>query len=182
MDEIVRAMAYDTRKMPGVSVRRPLGAVVAGVVSLLAGLAAAGVLGLAAVSWHAEGVALSGEDMEGLVYLVVSTVAIIGGGLAILLRRYKAGGLVVLAFAIMLSFGFWYFGIPAAIAGIVALRAEEKLEDSVVSILRTAGALSLSDIAGRLKKSEADVEIAIRRLQKGGVNIAFDEAKRQACI
>lgn len=106
--------------------------------------------------------AIDQELYEGFVWLAVYSLFTAGAGITILVNKSKTGPILALLSGGLLSFGYWYFGIPAVLAGVVAFRTRHRIDEAIVSIVQRDGVSKLATIAQELKTTEAEVEIALR--------------------
>lgn len=178
MEEIVKKFDDKTSQKRSIKVNRPKGALISGIVIIFIALITTGIFILGFIGLSLEGEKIAGDEVEGIIYLCLAIIMILSGGIAILARKYKTGGMLCLVFGILLAFGFWYFGIPVAVCGLISLRSSDKLEDALLAKLQETNSIALSELALTLKKTEADVEFAAMKLNRAGKNIAFDPETR----
>jgi len=174
VNEIVRKIDDGNRGQAlRVKVKRPLlTSVVATAVVVLA-LVALAITILGYLGLRYEGETIDADLFEGFIVLGVACAASIGAGVAILLGKNKTGGAVAIVSGVYIAFGYWFLGIPIAIAGVVAYRTKEDLEAAIVKIMDRSSEVPLSEIARELKRTEADIEIALQRPSVQQRNIAF---------
>jgi hypothetical protein len=179
MEEIVRKFDnYSGPSQKKVKVRRPLGALISGIIILSISVLTTIFFAISFVFYFSEGEKLVGDELEGVIFLFIYLVVIIASSVAILLRKYKTGGTLCIIFGILFSIAFWYIGVPIVILGFIALRGSDKLEDAINNKLIEIDSMSISELASSLKKTEADIEIALRKLIEKGENIIFDTESR----
>ncbi|MCK4424694.1 hypothetical protein KAU93_03335 [Candidatus Bathyarchaeota archaeon] len=128
-------------------------------------------------------VELSKAELHGVTYSFWWGALIIIGGILMFRRKYKLGGAVSLVFGIVTMFTegpeFWYLFVLPIIGGILGLISREKVEEGVLAIARLYGRLKSNDLAAKLAITEADVELAVIKLQSRGKPIRFEASTRE---
>jgi hypothetical protein len=161
-----------------VTVTRNPAASISAIAIILISLCSLGLTILGLYYLKQSGAELDADFHEGLFALIMYSIALLGAGIAILFNKNVAGGIVSIVLGILLSLGYWYFGIPVILAGIVAIKARENIEAAIIRIMQRTPEASISDIALQLKRTEADVEMALKKPQVISRNIAFDAESR----
>ena len=174
--------------MTDFKVRRPKIAVVGAALAMVCA-----VLGVTALSLTLRGAILGIEagyeasDIEivlgSWVFLVASAccVVVFAGGILILRRRYRLGGLVALIPSVFLAVStvnLWYVGVWGITGGILGLIAKEETPRRVLEIVKQQGQISIKEVAALTGKSELDVEVAIVELKSKGQPIRYDMKTR----
>jgi len=165
-------------------VKRPLSATVGVVLSIIGGVLYLSLLSLGIAS---EGVA-AGEIFS-IAYGFLWCILILVGGFFIFRRRYKFGGALALVFGICLfvdllgALEYFFFLFPIVIlpiiGGILGLVSKEKTALGVLGVAKLYGRLEIADLAAKLGKTEADVELAVIELQSKGEPIRFEAETRE---
>lgn len=126
-----------------------------------------------------EGYELSPTEFEGVIYAYIWCAAVVAGGVLTLRRRYILGGALALGFSIAIAISVWYVGMWGVIGGVLSLVSKEKTPERVLEIARLYGCVGIGEVAAKTGKTEADVELAVIKLQAKGHSIRFDRARRE---
>ena len=166
--------------MNGLKVGRPKTAIVGSILALFCAISVIVALSLALFFLGAEDLwLLYGVDAEVAAYDYIFCGFVLAGGILILRRRYRVGGVFALVFSIFLTVDGWLFAIPGIIGGVLALVSKEKMPERVLDIAKLHGRIGIQDLATRTGKTEADVELTIIGLQSEGQPIRFDAERRE---
>lgn len=171
--------------MTDLKVGRPKIAIAGGVLAIVGAL-----LGMLWLSWGlittvSEGYEFSERQIfYGSVFLaivLVSCVIVFAGGILILRRRYRLGGVLALIFSILLvtSAGIWLVAMWGIVGGILSIIAREKVPERVLEVARRQGRVSIKEVATETGKTELDVEVAIVELRSKGQPIRFEMKTRE---
>ncbi|MBN1575612.1 MAG: hypothetical protein JW913_03615 [Chitinispirillaceae bacterium] len=179
MEEIVRKLEYNTRQSWESKVKRPLPALISGILLFLLSVGGALFFAFSFFVLYESGGRLEGEELEGVVYLFISLSIVIAGAGLIIARKYRAGGLMCLLAGIFLSIAAWYIGIPVVIFAIIALRGSDRLEEAIKANLKGNRSISLKELSVNLKKTEADIEFTVRKMSMKDNGIVFDPEHRE---
>ena len=120
-----------------------------------------------------------GLDIETATYEYLFCGFVLAGGILILRRRYRLGGIFALVFSILLVVDGWLWAILGITGGILALVSKEKVPERVLEVVRLHGRIGIRDLATRTGKTEADVELSVIKLQSEGQPIKFDAETRE---
>ncbi|MCX6672100.1 MAG: hypothetical protein NTX92_09300 [Euryarchaeota archaeon] len=158
-------------------VQRPITATIGGIVTLLAGVSAM-ILYFIGMNYIIESGFLPSYISDVFWEFIVYILIIISGFL-ILLRKYKVGGAISIVFGIIIAIGYWELGIWCIIGGILGLISKEKIDEHVLLAAKQFGRIKISELAKKIAKTEADVELAVKNLQSKGELIKFDAETRE---
>ncbi len=151
----------------------------AGIVVLLSGLALLVLGGLGTALMAADGeLGSSSEEVEGVVYFVLFSIGQIAAGAMILAGKHKAGGVSAILVGLFVSLGVWYIGMWSVLGGIAALFVRERLDRYVSSFLALHPSVPIAELATFVKRTEADIELAVLALRDRGEKVSFDEDSR----
>ncbi len=109
----------------------------------------------------------------------------LAGAFYIFRRRYTLGGVMALVCGIAITITtlevleFLPVAILPAIGGILALISKEKIAPGVLGVAKLYGRIKISDLAIKIGKTEADVELAVIKLKSSGEPIHFDRETRE---
>ena len=159
-------------------VKRPVRAIIASIIAVLNGIYALVIFGFGLWMLYRQGADLDKETIEGMIYIFFFCILLITGGILILLRKYLMGSIICLCISIFFCFIDWQLSIGGFISAMLCIRLKDKIEKTLMKILIQNQEYKIRDIAAQLKRTEADIELAIRNLQKQGTNILFDTEKR----
>jgi len=167
--------------MSDLKVGRPKTAIAGAVLALACAVATILILSLSlAIMGQEMTYWVAGADAEAVAYWYIYCGFLLAGGILILRRRYRLGGIFVLIFGILLTVSFdWLVGIWGIIGGILALVSKEKAPARVLEVARLHGRIGIKDLAATIGKTEADVELSIINLQSKGQPIRFDAERRE---
>ena len=140
---------------------------------------------IAGLSWGyfqlSERFIFFGSIFVGIV--LVCCVMVFVGGIVILRRKYKLGGVLALIFSILLvtstSAAIWYVAMWGIIGGILSLISREKIPERVLEVAKRDGRVSIKEVATETGKTEADIEVAIIKLRSKGQPVSFDMKTRE---
>lgn len=126
---------------------------------------------------------LSKAELHAVIYSFLRGALITIGGILMFRGKYKLGGAVSLVVGIVSMFTegpeFWHLFVLPIIGGILGIISREKVEEGVLAIARLYGRLKISDLAAKLVITEADVELAIIKLQSKGKPSQFEASTRE---
>lgn len=159
------------KKMANVKVKQPILPKIFSIYLLLVGIAALVIAYFAAIS---DSASTDSEIVEGIIFIVFTAFALFASSILIFMRQYLPAGMLTLTSGILISFGFWYVGIPTGIVGILILRSREKLEDAIFNLISESTSMHIKEMAEKLKRTEADIEIAINTLNDSGKSVNFN--------
>jgi hypothetical protein len=165
--------------MNGLKVGRPKTTITGSILALFCAISVIVVLSFGLLSLTTEELWASGIDAELAAYNYIFCGFVLAGGILILRRRYRLGGVFALVFSIFLMIDGWLFAIPGIVGGILALVSKERTPMRVLDIAKLYGSIGIQDLAAKTGKTEADVELAIIGLQSEGQPIRFDAEKRE---
>ncbi len=116
-----------------------------------------------------------------LIVVIVCLIMVFVGGVLILRRRYRPGGILALVFSTFLftSAGIWYVAVWGIAGGILSIIAREKVPERVLELLQQRRQVNIKEAATETGKTELDVEQAIVKLQSKGQPITFDMKSRE---
>ena len=145
-------------------------------------------LSLLSLGIASEGVA-AGEIFSIAYGFLECILVLVGGFFLYFRRRYKFGGALALVFGIRLfvdllgALEYFFFLFPIVIlpiiGGILGLVSKEKTALGVLGVAKLYGRLEIADLAAKLGKTEADVELAVIELQSKGEPIRFEAETRE---
>jgi len=168
-------------------VKRPLTATVGAVLSIIGVLLYLTFLliGLSVLSEEPLTGAESASFLFELIYTFFYCILGLVGAFYILRRKYAYGGVAALICGILLTItmvgyleGFAITVLPI-IGGILSLVSKEKTSLGVLGVAKLYGRLKIADLAAKLGKTEADVELAVIELQSKGEPIKFEAETRE---
>jgi hypothetical protein len=182
MQEIVREIPGAARpraaKQPKAARPRSVLGLLAGIVVIVSGLVLIALVGIGTAAMAAEGELGDKDTIEGLVYFFLECIGILIAGGMILAGQHKAGGVVALVLGGLASLGFWQGGVFVVIGGMAALLVRDNLARYVSALLAIEPSQPIAALAKRVKRCEADVELAVLTLREQGRNVSFDEDTR----
>lgn len=167
--------------MSALEVKRPLSATLGAVFSIIGG-----VLYLSLLSLATALESVPADAIIGTLFIFFFGFLILVGAFLILRRSYREGGTLVLFSGFFLFFFelaelriFFPIFIILLIGGILGLVSKEKIALRVLDVIRLYGRLKIDDLASKIGKTEADVELAIMELQAKGEPIKFEAETRE---
>lgn len=165
--------------MDDLKVGRPKMATAGGLLAIVSALLTAVVLlrGLTVLSQ--EGYEFSAGEIEEVFYTYIWCGVVLAGGILSLRRRYIIGGALAVVFSIAIAISVWFLGVLGVIGGILSLVSKEKTPERVLEIARLYGCVGIGEVAAKTGKTEADVELAVIKLQAKGHSIRFDRTRRE---
>jgi hypothetical protein len=158
-------------------VKRPITATIGGIFSLIAGISVM-ILYFIGLDFITESGLLS-SYLKDVIWEFIGYIFIIFSGILMLLRKYKLGGAISIVFGIFITIGLWYIGIWCIIGGVLGLISKEKIDEHVLLAAKQFGRIRISELAAKISKTEADVELAVKNLQLQGELIKFDTVTRE---
>ena len=165
--------------MPSLRVGRAKTATAGGLLAIGCALLSALFLSLGLTILSEEGYRFSAGDIQDVVYTYIWCALVLLGGILMLTRRYIPGGVLVLICSILISIGVWYLGIWGVIGAALGLVSKEKTPERVLEVARLYGHIGIADLATKVGKTEADVELTIIKMQLKGQPIRFDATQRE---
>jgi hypothetical protein len=165
--------------MSNLKVGRAKTATAGGVLAVACALLSVLFLSLGLTILSEEGYRFSASDIQDVVYTYIWCALILLGGILMLTRRYIPGGVLALICGILVAIGVWYLGIWGVIGGALGLVSKEKTPERVLEVAKLYGHVRIADLATKVGKTEADVELAIIKMQAKGQPIRFDATQRE---
>lgn len=171
MEEIVKDFSEIKPRSKAVKVKQPLMPKLFSIFLVLVAIFSGGIAYFAAISGEAS---TDSDLVMGIFMFIFCVVALLVSAGLIFSRQYVSAGMLTIVSGIIVSFGLWYVGIPTVIVGILILRSKEKLEDALMVQLTDSDPIHIKELAEILRRTEADIEIAINTLKDAGKEVSFD--------